>query len=68
MKVPEAKIFIRALVEHQVPLTPCLVGAMGIGKSQIVAQVADELGIPVIDLRLAQMETGDLVGIPYLER
>ena len=65
MKVPEAKIFIRALVEHEVPLTPCLVGAMGIGKSQIVAQVAKELGIGLIDLRLAQMETGDLVGIPY---
>jgi MoxR-like ATPase len=67
MKVPEAKIFIRALVEHSVPLTPCLVGAMGIGKSQIVAQVAKELGIQLIDLRLAQMETGDLVGIPYLK-
>jgi hypothetical protein len=67
MKVPEAKVFIKALVEHQVPLTPCLVGAMGIGKSQIVAQVAKELGIQLIDLRLAQMETGDLVGIPYLK-
>lgn len=67
MKVPEAKIFIKALVEHQVPLTPCLVGAMGIGKSQIVAQVAEELGVQLIDLRLAQMETGDLVGIPYLK-
>lgn len=65
MKVPEAKVFVKALVEHQVPLTPCLVGAMGIGKSQIVTQVADELGIDLIDLRLAQMETGDLVGIPY---
>ena len=66
MKVPEAKIFVKALVEHQVPLTPCLVGAMGIGKSQIVAQVAEELNVSVIDLRLAQMETGDLIGIPYL--
>jgi len=68
MKVPEAKIFIKALVEHQVPLTPCLVGAMGIGKSQIIAQIAEELGIQLIDLRLAQMETGDLVGIPYLHK
>jgi len=68
MKVPEAKIFIKALVEHEVPLTPCLVGAMGIGKSQIVAQVAKELGIGLIDLRLAQMETGDLVGITYLQK
>jgi MoxR-like ATPase len=66
MKVPEAKIFIRALVEHQVPITPCLVGAMGIGKSQIVAQVAEDLEIGLIDLRLAQMETGDLIGIPFL--
>ena len=67
MKVPEAKIFIKALIERQVPLTPCLVGSMGIGKSMICAQVAEELGIGLIDLRLAQMEVGDLIGIPYLK-
>ena len=68
MHVPEAKIFIKAIIEHKVPLTPCLVGSMGIGKSQIVAQAAKELGISLIDLRLAQMETGDLIGIPYLQK
>lgn len=68
MKVPEAKIFVKALVEQGVPQTPCLIGSMGIGKSQIIAQITEELGIGIIDLRLAQMETGDLVGIPYLLR
>ena len=39
-------------------------GAMGIGKSSIVAQVARELGYNLIDERLAQIEPADLRGIP----
>jgi hypothetical protein len=35
--------------------------------SQIVKQVADELNIGFIDLRLSQLEPGDLVGIPYIK-
>lgn len=37
-----------------------LVGASGIGKSQVVYQAAQELDIPVIDLRLAQCDPVDL--------
>lgn len=65
MRVPDAKRFLKLLVEKQVPVAPLFVGPMGCGKSEIVKQVAQELGIQLVDLRLAQMETGDLIGIPY---
>ena len=43
----------------------CLVGPPGVGKSQMVAQVAEKNDIPVIDIRLSQMEPSDLRGIPF---
>jgi AAA domain (dynein-related subfamily) len=46
--------------------TPVMVwGPPGIGKSQIVAQVAEVNKVPVIDIRLSQMEPTDLRGIPF---
>ena len=46
--------------------TPVMVwGPPGIGKSQIVAQVAAQHEVPVIDIRLSQMEPTDLRGIPF---
>lgn len=39
-------------------------GTHGLGKSSLVRQVADELGIEFIDLRCAQMEAVDLRGFP----
>ncbi|MEE8342685.1 MAG: MoxR family ATPase [Gammaproteobacteria bacterium] len=46
--------------------TPVMVwGPPGIGKSQIVAQVAARHGMLVIDIRLSQMEPSDLRGIPF---
>ena len=40
----------------------------GIGKSELVASIAEELGGAMIDLRLAQMEPTDLRGIPYYNK
>lgn len=40
-------------------------GPPGIGKSDIVASLAAEMGGHLIDLRLSQMEPTDLRGIPY---
>ncbi len=40
-------------------------GPPGIGKSQIVAEVAAQHAAPVIDIRLSQMEPTDLRGIPF---
>ena len=46
--------------------TPVMLwGPPGVGKSQIVAQVAQQHAVPVIDLRLSQMEPTDLRGIPF---
>ena len=43
-------------------------GPPGIGKSEVVQEVSDELGGFVIDLRMAQMEPTDIRGIPYFNR
>lgn len=43
-------------------------GPPGIGKSEVVAEVAREMGGAVIDLRMAQMEPTDIRGIPYFNK
>jgi len=43
-------------------------GPPGIGKSEVVAEVAEELGGHMIDLRMAQMEPTDIRGIPYFNK
>jgi hypothetical protein len=46
--------------------TPVMLwGPPGVGKSQIIAQVAARHGAPVVDVRLSQMEPSDLRGIPF---
>jgi hypothetical protein len=48
---------------HHTPVM--LWGPPGVGKSQMVAQVAARHGAPVVDIRLSQMEPTDLRGIPF---
>lgn len=43
----------------------CLHGSPGLGKSAIVAQVAEENNMRLIDLRLSAMEASDVLGIPF---
>lgn len=43
-------------------------GPPGIGKSEVVAEIAEELGGFVIDLRMAQMEPTDIRGIPFFNK
>ena len=43
-------------------------GPPGIGKSEVVQEISDELGGLVIDLRMAQMEPTDIRGIPYFNK
>lgn len=38
----------------------------GLGKSSIISQISDELKIGFVDVRLAQMESSDVAGIPYV--
>lgn len=48
---------------HHTPVM--LWGPPGVGKSQMIALVAQRQQVPVIDIRLSQMEPSDLRGIPF---
>jgi hypothetical protein len=56
------------LVPHVVnEAKPVLIrGRHGIGKSEIVYQIADTLGLPVVERRASQMTEGDLIGLPSI--
>lgn len=43
-------------------------GPPGIGKSEVVSEITDELGGFMIDLRMAQMEPTDIRGIPFYNK
>jgi replication-associated recombination protein RarA len=55
--------FVSTESGHHIPVM--LWGPPGVGKSQIVAQIALQHKAPVIDVRLSQMEPSDLRGIPF---
>ena len=48
---------------HHTPVM--LWGPPGVGKSQMIAQVAQHNQVNLIDIRLSQMEPSDLRGIPF---
>ena len=55
--------FVSAAEGHHTPVM--LWGAPGVGKSQMVSHIAARHQVPVIDIRLSQMEPSDLRGIPF---
>ncbi|MCU0834996.1 MAG: MoxR family ATPase [Chromatiaceae bacterium] len=55
--------FLSTAEGHHTPVM--LWGPPGVGKSQMVAQIAARHRVPVIDIRLSQMEPSDLRGIPF---
>jgi hypothetical protein len=57
---------IHALIPQRVPLH--IWGAPGVGKSQIVAQVARELSYEFLDVRASQLDPVDWRGIPHVEQ
>jgi len=66
MNVQTTKIVLKACIKKRI--TPMVWGKHGIGKSQVVKQIGIELGFDeVVDLRLGQMEVGDLIGMPVQE-
>ncbi len=54
-------VLLRCASQH---LTPVVWGRHGIGKSQIIRQLFEAEGYDVVDLRLGQLEVGDLIGMP----
>ncbi len=55
--------FNSTLEGHHTPVM--LWGPPGVGKSDMIRQTAERHGVPVIDIRLSQMEPSDLRGIPF---
>ena len=58
------KLAIQHSISRKRPLF--IWGQPGIGKSELVAEVAKAQGRPLIDIRLPLMEPTDIRGIPYL--
>ncbi len=57
---------LESLIKAKQPVM--LHGSPGVGKSQVVKQVAEKLGIQMIDLRLSQLDPVDLRGIPSVDK
>jgi hypothetical protein len=55
--------FVSTAEGHHTPVM--LWGPPGVGKSQMVAHIAARHQVPMIDIRLSQMEPSDLRGIPF---
>lgn len=64
MKPKEVKELLKSVISKKVKVPIILRGEAGIGKSWIVKEACADLGFKCIDLRLAQMEPGDLIGLP----
>jgi hypothetical protein len=58
------KTFLNVASHLPVETSVLLRGPHGIGKSQVVRQVAAHFSLPVTDRRLSQMTEGDMVGLP----
>ena len=56
---PELAMTIPPILIHSSP---------GVGKSSIVRQVAEKLGIGFVDVRLAEMESVDIRGLPSVDK
>jgi MoxR-like ATPase len=59
--------FLTRLAEARLFLSTMIWGPPGIGKSSIVAQVAQAVGIDLIDVRLSQLAPTDLRGLPVAD-
>jgi len=74
MKLSTAQNIIRASIVANGNLsgrtsqytTPMLWGVAGLGKTTLVQDIADELGIDCVVVILAQYDAGELGGFPYL--
>lgn len=62
MKPSQALRCARSLVALHIPFF--MKGAVGVGKSQVIKQLADELKIELRDVRLSQMDPTDIKGFP----
>lgn len=71
--IDTAKNLMHAVIKHRLDtnvqrdfINICLHGSPGLGKSSIVQQLAEDLEMRLIDLRLSAMQESDVLGIPYV--
>ena len=65
VKIPQAIDLVTDYIKAGI--VPMLHGSPGIGKSQIVHQIAQQYGLELIDLRLSQCDPTDLAGFPQID-
>lgn len=65
MNLREFKECVKFNIENGLRHAVLGLGAPGVGKSQVIKQIGDELGYKVIDLRLAQMSEVEIGGLIY---
>jgi hypothetical protein len=68
MKPSQLAKALHALFAADFKLSAMIWGPPGVGKSSVVQQVGQALGLPVIDLRLSQLAPTDLRGLPVADR
>lgn len=65
ISISKAAAFIKTYILANVPCN--LIGSPGLGKSDVIKQVAKELNLKVIDFRLSTADPTDLSGMPFVE-
>ena len=68
MNIKKVKEVLKLFLNGKQPVVPFLLGKPGIGKSAIVNQVAEENNFQFIDLRLSQLDSCDVRGIPRVDK
>jgi len=68
MKASSLKAVIETAFKKKIKRPLMIWGAAGVGKSSVVAEAATSLNVPLIDLRLSQIEPVDLRGIPTVDK
>jgi len=64
LKPSQLATYLQQLVRKKLPISTMIWGPPGIGKSSIVAQVARDVKLAFIDVRLSQLAPTDLRGLP----
>ena len=63
-KLSTAAVLIETFITSNVPVN--LLGSPGLGKSDVIKQVAAKLNLKVIDFRLSTADPTDISGIPFI--
>jgi len=66
VSITRAKELIKRVILAEKHMPVFMHSSPGIGKSAVTRQIATELGMEFVDIRLSTMEPSDLCGIPYV--